>query len=126
MSNTQNPTPAQAFATVVQKAADRVMTPQTKVAIPLIMILGVAWWVLDTVRQRDMDRLGAERDAIRIEVTAVREIAAAADARAQDLLLRVTRGELMQQHTGQALVEMKTDIKGILVELREMRREAKP
>jgi len=118
------PTPGEAFKAMTKKV-DSVMTPQTKIAIPLILVCSIAWWALDTVRQRDLDKIEANAIAMRRDIAEALESAKANAARYEDMSIRVNSSEINARYTAGSLQEMKGDIKGILVEVQQMRREVK-
>ena len=119
-----NPTPVEAFKAITKKV-NNAMTPQTKIAIPLILVCSIAWWALDTVRQRDLDKIEANAIVMRRDIAEALESAKANAARYEDMSLRVNSSEINARYTAGSLQEMKGDIKGILTEIQSMRREGK-
>lgn len=129
-------TPAQQMKAIGRKVMGS-LTPETRIAVPAILLCGLAWWVLQNIRERDLDRINAAQEAARKESGAAdeamrKDISAALEStqynknRYDDLIIRISRSEISAQYTGNSLAEMKGDIKGILVEIRQMRQEAKP
>jgi len=107
------------------------MAPDTRVVVPVALVITGVWLFLNTVRERDLDKMASVDTAIRTEISSVRtqgevdnaQLRAAITAlsanltaayqRSEDILLRVTRNETTQQYTGATMTEIKQDIRDI-------------
>lgn len=97
--------------------AIKTMLPETRVAIPAIMLCGIAWFALDTVRQRDHERING---ALALQDSKISQaVQSANEARliADDLKLRQTKSDVAQEYVARALIDLKVDVKTIAADV---------
>lgn len=99
----------------------RNIIPETKVAIPLVLCVTIAWYMLETVRQRDMSRIDGSLAVLRAEFNQTNllvqqnaAMARAAKEAADNLNVKQTKSDVTQEYVARALIDLKVDVKTLL------------
>jgi hypothetical protein len=107
------------------------MKPETRIAIPFVMLVFLGWFVISTVRERDLIKLegifavqAQKMEELQKQSAAAVLTSERAAKVAEEIKLKQTAADVTAEYVARALLDLKVDVRTIGADVQAIRKSA--